>query len=87
MGERLHVLATQCQQRADLAPLYQEETFPRLVEWTQSQSHHRGITETNLLHFKQKYKGRMKLYICELNYRYYSVVSQCSCGPVNAHVK
>ena len=38
--ERLHVLATQCQQRADLAPLYQEETFLRLVEWAQSQSHH-----------------------------------------------
>ena len=38
--ERLHVLATQCQQRADLAPLYREETFLRLVEWAQSQSHH-----------------------------------------------
>ena len=38
--ERLPVLATQCQQRADLAPLYREETFLRLVEWAQSQSHH-----------------------------------------------
>ena len=38
--ERLHVLATQCQQRADLAPLYRDETFLRLVEWAQSQSHH-----------------------------------------------
>ena len=34
--ERLHVLATQCQQREALAPAYWEETFLRLVEWAQS---------------------------------------------------
>ena len=38
--ERLHVLATQCRQRRVLAPAYREETFLRLVEWAQSQSHH-----------------------------------------------
>ena len=36
----LHVLATQCRQRRILAPAYREETFLRLVEWAQSQSHH-----------------------------------------------
>ena len=34
--ERLHVLATQRQQREALAPAYWEETFLRLVEWAQS---------------------------------------------------
>ena len=38
--ERLHVLATQCQQREALAPAYWEETFLRLVEWAQSRGHH-----------------------------------------------
>ena len=38
--ERLHVLATQCRQRRVLAPAYREETFLRLIEWAQSQSHH-----------------------------------------------
>ena len=37
--ERLHVLATQCQQREALAPAYLEETFLRLVEWAQSGGH------------------------------------------------
>ena len=37
--ERLHVLATQCQQREALAPAYWEETFLRLVEWAQSRGH------------------------------------------------
>ena len=43
--ERLHVLATQCWQRRVLAPAYREETFLRLIEWAQSQSHHRDIAE------------------------------------------
>ncbi|XP_078350740.1 uncharacterized protein LOC144635515 [Oculina patagonica] len=34
--ERLHVLATQCRQREDLAPAYLENTFSQLVEWAQS---------------------------------------------------
>ena len=38
--ERLHVLATQCRQRRVLASAYREETFLRLIEWAQSQSHH-----------------------------------------------
>ena len=38
--ERLRVLATQCWQRRVLAPAYREETFLRLIEWAQSQSHH-----------------------------------------------
>ena len=38
--ERLHVLATQSRQRRVLAPAYREETFLRLIEWAQSQSHH-----------------------------------------------
>ena len=38
--ERLHVLATQCQQRRILAPAYREEAFLRLVDWAQSQSYH-----------------------------------------------
>ena len=38
--ERLRVSATQCRQRRILAPANREETFLRLVEWAQSQSHH-----------------------------------------------
>ena len=34
---RLHVLASECQQREALAPAYEEDTFLRLVEWAQSQ--------------------------------------------------
>ena len=37
--ERLHVLAVQCQQQEILTPAYQEQTFLRLLEWAQSQSH------------------------------------------------
>ena len=43
--ERLHELASQCQQREALAPAYWEETFLRLVEWAQSRGHHRAISE------------------------------------------
>ena len=38
--ERVHVLATQCRQRRALSSAYREETFLRLIEWAQSQSHH-----------------------------------------------
>ena len=38
--ERLHVLATECQQRDTLAPAYKEQTFLRLMEWAQSRIHH-----------------------------------------------
>ena len=38
--ERLHVLATECQQRDALAPAYKEQTFLRLMEWAQSRIHH-----------------------------------------------
>ena len=37
--ERVHVLATQCRQRRALSSAYREETFLRLIEWAQSQSH------------------------------------------------
>ena len=37
--ERLHVLATQCQEREILTPAYRDEIFLRLVEWAQSQGH------------------------------------------------
>ena len=37
--ERLHVLVGQCQRQEILAPAYQEQTFLRLLEWAQSQSH------------------------------------------------
>jgi len=37
--ERLHILATQCQQREILTPAYWDGIFLRLVEWAQSQSH------------------------------------------------
>ena len=37
--ERLHVLAGQCQLQEILTPAYQEQTFLRLLEWAQSQSH------------------------------------------------
>ena len=34
--EQLHVLATRCRQREDLAPAYLEDTFSQLVKWAQS---------------------------------------------------
>ena len=37
--ERLHALATQCQEREILTPAYPDGIFPRLVEWAQSQSY------------------------------------------------
>ena len=37
--ERLHTLATQCQEREILTPAYRDGIFQRLVEWAQSQSH------------------------------------------------
>ena len=37
--ERLYVLAGQCQQQEILTPVYQEQTFLRLLEWAQSQIH------------------------------------------------
>ena len=37
--ERLHVLATQSQEREILTPAYRDGIFLRLVEWAQSQSH------------------------------------------------
>ena len=38
--ERLHVLATECQQRDALAPAYQEQTFLRLMARAQSRIYH-----------------------------------------------
>jgi len=37
--ERLHVLATQCQEREMSTPAYRDGIYLRLVEWAQSQSH------------------------------------------------
>ena len=37
--ERLHVLATQSQEREITTPAYRDGIFLRLVEWVQSQSH------------------------------------------------
>ena len=37
--ERLHALATQCQEREILTSEYRDGIFQRLVEWAQSQSH------------------------------------------------
>ena len=36
--QRLHLLASSCQQEEALAPVYREHTFIRLVEWAESQS-------------------------------------------------
>ena len=37
--QRLHSLANQCQEMEAFSSAYQEETFIRLVEWAESQSH------------------------------------------------
>ena len=37
--QRLHLLANQCQEMEAFSSAYQEETFIRLVEWAESQSH------------------------------------------------
>ena len=37
--QRMHLLAYQCQETEAFSPAYQEETFVRLVELAESQSH------------------------------------------------